>query len=198
MLPKVASPALLTATLNRAYALQRSGNQIVFDGPICVRMLNPIESKMETDEEPISRSLRYLAQLFSVFDQEIVACWNGHCTRGSCLVLTRSRAVDILQRLDGTAQDVFGEGFATQHAVLTDSQRSDLLVTWQWLKNRLWRLAMLHGLTGEGQEPQLSAYFVYNTAVMTLGICQGLSKSAMEAHGTGWVRAEHDWLPSLG
>ena len=142
---------------------------------------------MGGDGDPLGQSLRYLAHIFSFVDQDIVACWNGRCNRGNCKTLTAPRIVDILSRLGASTSHVFGPDFDRQLADLTESQKADLLITWQWLKNRIWHLGGLHGLTREDAEPELSIQFVMDVAKTTVTICQGLSLPAMEAHGTGFV-----------
>ncbi|WVR07710.1 hypothetical protein IAU60_004752 [Kwoniella sp. DSM 27419] len=100
------------------------------------------------------------------------------------------RVISILRRLNGSSEDLFGVGFDI--AGVGDVQRADLLITWQWLRNRIWRLAALHGLTVEGQEYELSAAYVIDVATATVSICRKLSLRVMEAHGTGFVEKLYD------
>ena len=120
----------------------------------------------------------------------MITCWNNQCPRAfgkTCHYLTRSRAINVLSALAGTAPDVFGEGSETDFKQLTDSQRADLFITWQWLKNRVWKLAALHGLTSEDGPYELGVEYVVNAAATTVAICQRLPLSAIEAHGIGFV-----------
>ena len=128
--------------------------------------------------------LRYLARLFAFLDQDIIGCWNGHCDRSSCSILTRHRIVVMLTRLSGPMVQVFGDNGPES---LTEVQLADLLVTWQWIRNRIWRLASLHGHTCENAEPVLSTDFPVDVALATVAICSKLSMASMEAHGTGFV-----------
>jgi hypothetical protein len=165
----------------RAYALQRSGG-VIFNGSI-KRIAN-----IELD--PPSISLHYLTQIFSYLDQDIITCWNNQCPRAygqTCYHLTRDRVLNILSSLNGSAPEVFGDGSESDFKQLTDSQRADLFITWQWVKNRIWRLAALHGLTTEEGPSELGVGYVVSAAVTTVAICRRLPLSAMESHGTGFV-----------
>jgi hypothetical protein len=177
---KVSLVAFVLLT-NRAYALQRSGG-VVFSGNI--------KRITHIDLDPPSISLHYLTQIFSYLDQDIITCWNNQCPRASgqiCHHLTSDRVILILSALNGSAPDVFGEGSETDFKQLTDSQRADLFITWQWVKNRIWRLAAIHGLTTEDGAPELGVGYVVSAAMTTVAICRRLPLSAMESHGTGFV-----------
>jgi hypothetical protein len=99
--------------------------------------------------------------------------------------LTSKRVISILGKLKGSAASLFGKDLDL--AGLSEVQKADLLITWQWLRNRIWRLAACHGLTREGAEYELSAEYVVDVATTTVAICKRLSLRAMEAHGTGFV-----------
>jgi hypothetical protein len=166
---------------NRAYAVQRSGS-LIFNGGI--------KRITHVDLDPPSISLHYLTQVFSFLDQDMITCWNNQCPRAfgqTCHYLTRDRASSILKSLSGGAPEVFGEGSEINLKQLTDSQRADLFITWQWIKNRVWRLAALHGVTTEDGPPELGVEYVVSAAATTVAICRRLPLSAMEAHGTGFV-----------
>lgn len=164
-----------------AYALQRSG-KISFEGNI---LLPHLITPDHYSGDAASQALRHLAHVFSFIDQDIISCWNGRCDPLTCSKLTRSRVILILAKLKGTAGHVFGNELDL--AGLSEVQKADLLITWQWLRNRIWRLAACHGLTCEGEEFELSAEYVVDVATKTVAICKRLSARAMEAHGTGFV-----------
>ena len=137
------------------------------------------------NSDPISLSLRHLSYLFSYIDKDLIACWNGTCDPGVCPNLTAKTVSNILVMLNDSADIVFAEGGGIVN--LTDAQRADLLVTWQWIKSRIWLLASLHGLTGPFGPVELSSRYVIEIAVSTVDICNQLSFAAMECHGTGFV-----------
>lgn len=172
----------------RAYSLQHGGG-IVFEGSISTGQILPLGETAEHDNDNTSPSLRYLAQLFSFIDQDIVTCWNGRCDGPSCRSLTTERAIEILRKLGGEPTEVFGDEFDIHlRTAMGESQRADLLITWQWLRNRVWRLAFLHGLATEDGAIELSRVYLANVAIATLDICKVLSTVSMDAHGAGFVR----------
>ncbi|GHJ89561.1 hypothetical protein NliqN6_5963 [Naganishia liquefaciens] len=193
----------------RAYSLQHGG-KIVFESSISADQVllavdgtravcnTSKEASAADDETDPPPSLKYLAHLFSYIDQDLLACWNGRCAGvGSCRSLTESRAVHILGRLGGTAENVFGVDLAhhERRADMTESQRADLLITWQWLRNRMWKLAERHGMTttNTAQGPiELSHMYLARVAIATLNICKGLSTSSMDAHGAGFAQKLYD------
>lgn len=132
-----------------------------------------------------SLSLKYLARIFNFLDGDIIACWNGRCLRSACKTLTPERTVYILSRLSGTTAEVFGDEDGLHQ--LSEVQKADLLVTWQWIRNRIWHLAHLHGLTGEDRAKELGFGYPVEVALTTVAICKRLSIPSMEAHGTGFV-----------
>ncbi|WVF71046.1 hypothetical protein IAT40_005843 [Kwoniella sp. CBS 6097] len=168
----------------RAYALQRSGN-LVF------KSLSYSSIPCSVQLDPTTTHLRFLAKIFSFVDPNIVHCWNGRCEPRTCTSLSRQQIVDSLHSLSGTANEVFHEDVDGLQG-LTEVQKADLLVTWQWLRNKLWRLASLHHMTGEEGERELSVDFVVEVASTTVEICKRLSLSSMEAHGTGFVEKLYD------
>jgi hypothetical protein len=172
----------------RAYSLQHGGG-IVFEGSISTGQILPLSDTANNDSDNTSPSLRYLAQLFSFIDQDIVTCWNGRCDGPLCRSLTTERAVEILRKLGGEPTEVFGEDFDHDlRNAMSESQRADLLITWQWLRNRVWRLVFLHGLATEDGAIELSRVYLANVAIATLDICKVLSTVSMDAHGAGFVR----------
>jgi hypothetical protein len=184
---KLDAALTMALVLHRAYSLQHSGG-IVFEGSISTRQILPPKDLADIDDdESTGPSLRYLAQLFSFIDQDIVTCWNGRCDGPACRSLNEKRAIYILSKLGGGATEVFGHDFETQVRTLTESQRADLLITWQWLRNRIWRLTFLHGLAREGGPVELSRVYLANVAIATLDICKDLSTWSMDAHGAGFV-----------
>jgi len=124
------------AVTERAFALQRSGH-LIFHRPF---------NEQNFDPDPTAASLPFLAKLFSLIDQPLVYCWNNQCDPLTCTTLTRERAVSLLRQLSGSATAVFGSQANAALTILGEVQKADLLITWQWLRNRIWRLALKHGL----------------------------------------------------
>jgi hypothetical protein len=73
---------------------------------------------------------------------------------------------------------------------LSEAQITDLMITWQWMKSRMWRVASMHNLTSEAETNELSSSYVLGTACLTAQVCQHFSLKAIESHGTGFVSHE--------
>ncbi|WWC98224.1 hypothetical protein V866_005115 [Kwoniella sp. B9012] len=169
----------------RAYALQRCGS-ITFHGSLHT----PAFKSLDPSQDLASRTLLHLAKLFSFVDSDIVSCWNGKCDPTICKTLTKERVQSILRLLNGTPAQVFGSEIA--FTGLSEVQQADLLITWQWLRNRVWRLAAGHGLTGDELGEELGVGYVVDVASTTVLICRRLSSNALEAHGCGFVEKLYD------
>ncbi|WVW79632.1 hypothetical protein I302_101601 [Kwoniella bestiolae CBS 10118] len=169
----------------RAYALQRFGS-ITFHGSLHT----PTFTTLDASQDLASRTLLHLAKLFSFVDSDIVSCWNGKCDPLTCTTLTKERVRSILRTLNGTPTHVFGSDIALTG--LSEVQQADLLITWQWLRNRVWRLAAGHGIAGDGLDEELGVGYVVDVASTTVLICRRLSTNALEAHGCGFVEKLYD------
>ncbi|WRT69313.1 uncharacterized protein IL334_006297 [Kwoniella shivajii] len=169
----------------RAFALQRYG-AITFHGSLQI----PAFMALDPTQDLASRTLHHLARLFSFVDSNLVTCWNGKCDPTTCTDLPRAKVLRILRTLNGTPSQVFGSDIALTG--LSDVQQADLLITWQWLRNRVWRLAVGHGLTDENAEAELGVGYVVDVASATVLICRRLSAGALEAHGCGFVEKLYD------
>jgi len=168
---------------SRAYTLQRSG-RILFN----MNLYNQ-HSTIIVSVDPGLRHLRFLARLFSYIDSDLISCWHGGCKPDSgCQLLTHRKTESILASLSQPADDLF-HGYKE----LEEIQRADLLVTWQWLRNRVWCLAQRHGLihTTEGQGSavgwELGPDYPIDVALTTVGFCREFAFRSMEAHGAGFV-----------
>lgn len=175
--------ARVVLTLSRAYALQRSGH-LFFDGPIPQPPPGFIV-------DSTGDHLRLLAKVFSFVDQHFVHCHNAMCEPDTCTRLDRSRVVASLRALSGPADQVFGDDVRALHS-LSEAQKADLLITWQWLRNRIWKIGFNHGFMVEDAEPELAMEHVVEIAANCVAICQRLSLLSMEAHGTGFVEKLYD------
>lgn len=68
-------------------------------------------------------------------------------------------------------------------------QHADLLVTQQWLRNRMWQLSVTHGLASDSSpHAALTPACAVEITQTTLRICQAFSRSALDGNGVGFVR----------
>ena len=201
---------------NRAYALQRQ-HSIGFPGrpSFKIRFMhefinNALSNKISTliahDDMDAAgmMGLIQLMQLFDGIDEDIVNCWNNRCqaTNGICKTFDRLRALKIFQtQFDVYQSQTSGiisyyslirpDGKRMSISDLKDGQQADVLITQQWLLNRLWQLCYTHGLlTLDSEHIELRFEYAIAIASSTLEICNSLSLSSMEVHGIGLVRME--------
>ena len=176
----------------RAYAMQRGGS-IVFTGQIydSIEMIHPEVTGLlqSTGSAPPRReALQHLARIFTFIDGDIVLCLNTQCG-AECQRMTPRKTRQILSGLSGDAQQVFGMTETEITDSLTESQKVDLFITWQWLRNRIWRLAFMHGLidTSVDGQDQLSVALPFQIAQMACMWCETFSRDAMDQHGRGFT-----------
>lgn len=94
-----------------------------------------------------------MVHIFDAFGDDILDCWNERCNgAGSCKVLDQSRIVALHRAQEkiykawdeGTDNDLLFPVQAQSHRNgapgigLKESQKADVLITRQWLLNRLW------------------------------------------------------------
>jgi len=179
---------------DRAYALQRGGN-IVFTGKIyeSIEEVHPhmtaiLAASSTSALGPHREALQHLVRIFSYIDGDIVLCWNGQC-EANCKRLTLAKVCGILGGLAGDTQDVFGVSEQAIDDALSESQKVDLFITWQWLRSRIWRLAYIHGLVDihSTASDHLSVAVPFQVARMACMWCEVFSKDAMDQHGRGFV-----------
>ena len=154
--------------------------------------------------------MRCLASLFSILDDEMLGCWTNQCdvhrdtpassdftapSNSKCDRLKEYRILRVLRSLSQDAHTLLTEGVDS----LSESEKADVLITWQWLRNRVWTLAHSHGLTHRADDvermrssPELSTDYLVDVALTTVELCRALSFSSMESHGRGFVEKLYD------
>ncbi|EJU05159.1 hypothetical protein DACRYDRAFT_113349 [Dacryopinax primogenitus] len=186
----------------RAYALQR-GHGITFRGRPSQDM-GAIASKLqvgELDDFPV----RHL-KLFDSVDEDFIDCWNGRCAGRTCTTLDVARALALHKQLSeslDSADTSNQESFEVLSSLTSawkrgEIQSADVLITQQWLLNRLWRLCMSHGLISpSASEPALRVDLPVTIAHAALAICNKLSMTSIEAHGIGYLEKLYDIAATL-
>lgn len=153
-----------------------------------------------------------LMQLFDGIDEDVINCWNDRCQakHGRCRTFDRLRALKIFQtQFDVYQSQTSGgvsycplarpDGRQMSISDLKDGQQADVLITQQWLLNRLWQLCRSHGLlTADSDHAELRYEYAIAIASTTLEICKSLSLSSMEVHGIGLVRLHFHHHSSKG
>ncbi|MCJ1271516.1 hypothetical protein MMC22_011418 [Lobaria immixta] len=196
-----------------AYALQRQ-HSIGFPGRPSLKMRimhesinnatsNKISSLIVHDDMDAAAmiGLIQLMQLFDGIDEDVINCWNDRCQAksGRCTTFDRLRALKIFQTQSDVYQSqtsgsvtyyplVRPDGKRMSISDLKDGQQADVLITQQWLLNRIWQLCYSHGLlTVDSEHTELRFEYAVAIASSTLEICKSLSLSSMEVHGVGLI-----------
>lgn len=185
-----------------AYALKRHRASINWRDAA----LGSPESEMpvSTGHERAVRGLSLLLRVFSLIDTRIITCWNGGAahTPSTC-GLTRASVLQLQRDLDAVYGPDGADVAPDPSNTLTESQRSDLLVNQQWLKNRVFELSLAHGYVGatdkrddsdashSSDDPLASEWVfspLYAIAIgnATLVICRHLSLTGAEHNGLAW------------
>ena len=151
-------------------------------------------------DSPLSCHMQCLVSLLSNLDDGLLQCWTRRCKQQSvpqgaethieCDRLDRAKVLEVLRRLSQEPPVVLSASLD----FLSESERADVLVTWQWLRNRVWTLAQSHGLTHKADDPhlmdvapELSTDYPVDVALFTIELCQLLPFTSMETHGRGFV-----------
>ncbi|KAG2172610.1 hypothetical protein INT44_002625 [Umbelopsis vinacea] len=207
---------LLTIT-ERAYALQR-GHSIGFRGRPGASM-TAIKRRFnigQMDDFPHSQ-----LKLFDIVDEDFVDCWNGRCSGTKChnrdmnkaIALytaftndTASKALEtkvLAIKNPSTPNNERNAGHDNQYRSTSqwqplEIQLTDVLVTRQWLLNRLWYICLSHGLIDpKAAHIALRPDFPIRIARDMLDTCSKLSIYSLEAHGLGLCEKLYDIARTL-
>ncbi|ORY61055.1 hypothetical protein BCR35DRAFT_309128 [Leucosporidium creatinivorum] len=182
----------------RAYAMQRN-HSIIFTASTGIGWALgdlPWLQADVTDPKDLSAmlGLRCLAHLYYFIDEDIISCWNGKCLEGVCETLDAPQVVALQRGLGAWAQGFTEESMAQ----LSEANRADLLISQQWLRNRIWQLTVSHCLSGDNaSEPELRPAFSLKIAEDTIKVCKMFSPAALEANGVGVAHKLHDIILSI-
>ena len=163
------------------------------------------------DQLPYVQGLRRLARLFDAIDEDVVACWTRACKANASCRLRNPEAAATLHR------ELCQNFLAGVEHVVSPVQKADLLITQQWLRNRIWQLVFAHGLSDMKLEHrELGIEYTFEIAQRTVDICTSSScvdrphltrwadlssvaalgyessQSALEPHGLGLVEKLYD------
>ncbi|KAM0752297.1 hypothetical protein T439DRAFT_324370 [Meredithblackwellia eburnea MCA 4105] len=177
----------------RAYAVQRN-HSITFKGRpgSSMALVGASPLKGEHQDSAAVMGLQRLTMLFDFIDEDIVACWNGHCLQNACPTLTVQRVVELHRGLAASMSEIPVES-PRMDGRSVDVQQADLLVTQQWLRNRVWQLSVAHGLASAlSPHVELRPSYAISIAQTLLSICHKFSQSALEGNGIGHAEKIHD------
>lgn len=71
---------------------------------------------------------------------------------------------------------------------LSEANRFDLLLSQQWLRNRIWQLTVSHCLSStDASDVELQPSYSLLIAKETVRVCRSFEREALEANGVGVV-----------
>ncbi|KIV98790.1 uncharacterized protein PV09_09442 [Verruconis gallopava] len=146
-------------------------------------VMRPLQSLPEDDPTiPISvqEGFNQIIRLFQLLDVEFLQNWLGHHDSKITPAWIESKQAELDQQLDNP------EG---NYAVLNSMQKADLVVTKQWLKTLVWRLAMSNTLLSSSSPKEcLSLLFPVRLSKQLRNQLSTISKQDIEIHGSGIVQ----------
>lgn len=141
-------------------------------------------------------------KLFDDVDEDFVACWHGKCAGRSCTKMTAERAVRLHKSLDAdtTPQSWKGDLISQVSPVIKTSawgraaiQKTDNLITKQWLHCRLWQICHSHGLLlSNATDVEQRPAFALEIATQAYDCYSSVDDASKEAHGIGLIEKLFD------
>ena len=160
-------------------------------------------------------------RLFDIVDEDFVDCWNGRCAGTKCHNRDVNKAIALYNAFTNdsvsgpletkvlasknpsSANNEHNSDHDVRHRSAShwqplEIQMTDVLVTRQWLLNRLWYICLSHGLIDpKAEHIALRPDFPIHIARDMLIICSKLSICSMEAHGLGLCEKLYDIARTL-
>lgn len=148
--------------------------------PVTIKTTIKFPSTVDTDEREVLLAFQRLIAMFWHFDQSGVFELLDNQDFDLSQSIARERGENealssVRRRLDET--------LVVTHDI-NSVQALDIVVTRQWMRVILWRLAESHGFFATGDEPEEAGNNPISIAQELIGTLQAADKSALEAHGT--------------
>lgn len=146
-------------------------------------ILRPLQELPEDDPTippNIQEGFNQIIRLFQLLDVEFLQNWLGHHDSSITPAWIESKQAELDQQLDKP------EG---NYAALNSMQKADLVVTKQWLKTLVWRLAMSNTLLSSSSPKEcLSLLFPVRLSKQLRQQLSTITKEDIEIHGSGIVQ----------
>jgi hypothetical protein len=146
-------------------------------------ILRPLQSLPEDDPTipmGIQEGFNQIIRLFQLLDVEFLQSWLGHHISSITPAWVERKQAELDQQIERP------EG---NYAALNSMQKADLVVTKQWLKTLVWRLAMSNTLLSSSSPKEcLSLLFPIRLSKQLRHQLSEISKEDIEIHGTGIVQ----------
>jgi hypothetical protein len=148
--------------------------------PAIMRPLQDLPEDDPTIPMAIQEGFNQIIRLFQLLDVEFLQNWLGNHGSRITPAWIESKQAELDQQLDNPAGN---------YAVLNSMQKADLVVTKQWLKTLVWRLAMANTLLSSSSPKEcLSLLFPVRLSEQLRHQLSTISKEDIEIHGSGIVQ----------
>jgi hypothetical protein len=178
--------------LLRMYAIQRRH-------PLYMRLsYNDIQHKLRlascTDDQAEAKivvGINKMVELVHFIDEKMINCWSEQCTTtGTRNEHVSAEQVCALLKTHSHSSTLSDSWSRPIHSgqVTDDVQLLDVLITRQWISNRLWHLALLHGyLSDDSEDREMRPSYSFEISQEALYTCESFSNKSLEVHGIGIV-----------
>jgi hypothetical protein len=145
-----------------------------------MRPLSDLPEDDPTIPMGVQKGFNQIIRLFQLLDVEFLQNWLGNHDSRITPAWIESKQAELDQQLDNPGGN---------YAVLNSMQKADLVVTKQWLKTLVWRLAMSNTLLSSNSPKEcLSLLFPIRLSKQLRHQLSTISKDDIEIHGSGIVQ----------
>lgn len=146
-------------------------------------VLRPLQSLPEDDSTipaGVQEGFNQIIRLFQLFDTSFLQNWLGHHDSSITPAWIESKQAELDLQMDNP------EG---NYSALSSMQKADLVVTKQWLKTLVWRLAMSNTLLSSSSPKEcLSLLFPVRLSKQLRRQLSSITREDIEIHGSGIVQ----------
>ena len=164
------------------------GCAILRNKPTSITRFPVVPPEYFDDEDPnILTGFQCLCRLFALLDESFVESWrqNSKLDDNEDTMIQLENIAAIQHSLSIMSFD---------DVLLTDVQRSDVLITHQWLRLIFWQGSLRQGLISITAEDIFFSYqYPIIVATILCQVMQGLSLESIMVHGLGIVSGPHFW-----
>ncbi|KAK9322271.1 hypothetical protein V1517DRAFT_276332 [Lipomyces orientalis] len=182
----------ILAVTEHAYAVQR---RYALSRNLLSRLQRSAFSAVYPNCLSATYGVTKLVSLFSVISVDILDCWNEKCAASSpgdgCTRFTTERALEMHRLISEVYDDK-----PKSDSLLSEPQIADIMISQQWLHNRLWNVCHTHGLLNEEGTAEscreMSITYAIDIARDTIQISKKFTMENLEVHGIGIIGKLYD------
>ncbi|KAJ8099013.1 hypothetical protein POJ06DRAFT_198697 [Lipomyces tetrasporus] len=182
----------ILAVTEHAYAVQR---RYALSRNLLSRLQRSAFSALYPSCLSATYGVTKLVSLFSIISVDILDCWNEKCGArspdGCCTKFTTERALEMHRFISEVYNDK-----PNSDSLLSEPQIADIMISQQWLHNRLWNVCHTHDLLNEEDTAEscreMSITYAIDIARDTIQISKKFTMENLEVHGIGIIGKLYD------